>query len=86
MLKMVEARFKFGAFEQGEFTYTGIRFKQWDDGSIEYDQIPYIILSPIALGRGRREDPEEERTSFRSLIGALQYAAVHSRPDLVAKI
>ena len=92
MLKRVEARFKFGAFEQGEFTYTGIHFRQWDDGSIEYDQVPYIEkISPIVLGRGRKDDPEaliseSERTAFRSLIGALQYAAVHSRPDLAAKI
>ncbi|CAK9068255.1 unnamed protein product [Durusdinium trenchii] len=92
MLKKVEARFKFGAFETGEFTYTGIRFKQWDDSSIEYDQIDYIEkIPPISLGKGRRDDPEalvteEERTSFRSLIGALQYSAVHSRPDLAAKI
>ena len=92
MLKRVEARFKFGAFETGEFTYTGIRFKQWDDSSIEYDQIDYIgKIPPISLGKGRRDDPEalvseEERTSFRSLIGALQYSAVHSRPDLAAKI
>ena len=92
MLKKVEARFKFGAFEQGEFTYTGIHFRQWDDGSIEYDQIPYVEkINPIILGKGRRDDPESlitegERTSFRSLIGALQYAAVHSRPDLAAKV
>ena len=92
MLKRVEARFKFGAFETGESRYTGIRFKQWDDSSIEYDQIDYIEkIPPISLGKGRRDDPEalvseEERTSFRSLIGALQYSAVHSRPDLAAKI
>jgi hypothetical protein len=39
MLRRVENRFKFGAFEKGEFKYTGIHFKQWDDCSIEYDQI-----------------------------------------------
>ena len=92
MLKKVEARFKFGAFETGDFTYTGIRFKQWDDFSIEYDQIGYVEkIPPISLGKGRRDDPEslvteDGRTSFRSLNGALQYAAVHSRPDLAAKI
>ena len=92
MLAGVEARFKFGAFDKGEFTYTGIRFRQWDDFSIEYDQIEYIEkIKPIVLGRGRKDDPEalvteDERTSYRSLIGALQYAAVHSRPDLAAKI
>ena len=92
MLRRVEKKFKFGAFEEGEFTYTGIHFRQWDDGSIEYDQVPYIEkIQPIALGKGRKEDPESlisegERTAFRSLIGALQYAAVHSRPDLAAKV
>ena len=92
MLKRVEARFKFGSFEKGEFVYTGIRFRQWDDGSIEYDQIPYIEkISPICLDKGRKEDvdsplSESERTKFRSLIGALQYAAVHTRPDIAAKI
>jgi hypothetical protein len=35
MLKRVEARFKFGAFERREFKYTGIHFRQWDDYSIE---------------------------------------------------
>ena len=75
-----------------KFTYTGIHFRQWDDGSIEYDQGSYIEkIGPIVLGKGRQDDPEaliseSERTASRSLIGALQYAAVHSRPDLAAKI
>ena len=29
---------------------------------------------------------ENERHALRSLIGALQYAGVHTRPDLCAKI
>ena len=92
MLARVEARFKFGAVDKGEVTYTGIRFRQWDDSSIEYDQVEYIEkIAPIVLGRGRKDDPkalvtEDERTSFRSLIGALQYAAVHSRPELQSEV
>ena len=76
MLAGVEARFKFGAFDKGEFTYTGIRFRQRDDFSIEYDQIEYIEkIKPIVLGRGRKDDlealvTEDERTSYRSLISA----------------
>ena len=92
MLKRVEQRFKFGSFETGEFKYTGIHFKQWDDGSIEYDQVAYIDkISPISVSKSRKNEPQaevtdQERTLFRSLIGALQYAAVHTRPDLSAKV
>ena len=92
MLNRVEKRFKFGSFETGEFKYTGIHFKQWDDGSIEFDQMDYIEkIAPINIGKSRRSEPScevtpEERSMLRSLIGALQYAAVHSRPDLSAKV
>lgn len=90
--KRVEQRFAFGAFECGEFKYTGIHFKQWDDGSIEYDQKAYIEkVEPIQIDKQRRLTPkvdvdEKERKALRSLIGALQYAAVHTRPDISAKV
>ena len=92
MLKRVESRFKFGAFEKGEFKYTGIHFKQWDDCSIEYDQVAYVEkISPISVEKSRKQQldspvTETERSSLRSLVGALQYAAVHSRPDIAAKV
>ena len=92
MLKRLESRFKFGSFERKEFKYTGIHFKQWDDYSIEYDQVAYIDkISPISIPKSRRLQPtaevsEEERTALRSLVGALQFAAVHTRPDLSAKV
>ena len=92
MLKQIESRFKFGSFEVGQFKYTGIDFRQWDDGSIEYDQKRYIEkIEPISVSKERRQDPscsvtEQERKSLRSLVGALQYAGVHTRPDICAKI
>eukprot|EP00435_Cladocopium_sp_Y103_P009579 s5005_g2.t1 len=92
MLERVEKRFKFGSFETGEFKYTGIHFKQWDDGSIEYDQKGYIEkIEPISIPKERRSNPESlvsepERKALRSLIGALQYASVHTRPDISAKV
>ena len=92
MLKRVEARFKFGAFERREFKYTGIHFRQWDDFSIEYDQIEYVErISPVAIDKTRKSQltaplSETEKSSLRSIVGALQYAAVHSRPDLSAKV
>ena len=54
MLKRVESRFKFGSFEKRSFKYTGIDFRQWDDCSIEYDQIGYIEkIAPISVTKGR---------------------------------
>ena len=92
MLKRVEGRFKFGSFDKREFKYTGIHFRQWDDYSIEYDQIEYIEkINPVTIEKSRRLQPEaplneQEKSSLRSIVGALQYAAVHSRPDLAAKV
>ena len=92
MLRRIEKRFKFGSFERKEFKYTGINFRQWDDFSIEYDQISYVDkISPISIPKTRRQQPtaavsETERTELRSLVGALQYAAVHTRPDISAKV
>ena len=92
MLKRVESRFKFGSFEKPSFKYTGIDFRQWDDCSIEYDQIGYIEkIAPISVTKGRRSQPnaelnDAERSELRSLVGALQYAAVHTRPDISAKV
>lgn len=59
MLSRVEKKFKFGAFETGQFKYTGINFRQWDDGSVEYDQKEYIEkIQPIVVPKERRGQPE----------------------------
>eukprot|EP00435_Cladocopium_sp_Y103_P018919 s1103_g4.t1 len=92
VLERVRKRFSFGSFEKGSFVFTGIRFRQWDDGSVEYDQIEYIDkISPIEIPKYRRAGSDSpltpgEVTQLRSLIGALQYAAVHTRPDIAAKV
>ena len=91
-LERIRKRFKFGSFEKRDFTFTGIRFRQWDDFSVEYDQVEYIEkIRPIEIPKVRRGQLESpltpgEVTQLRSLTGALQYAAVHTRPDLAAKI
>ena len=91
-LNRIRKHFSFGSFEKGSFTFTGIRFKQWDDKSVEYDQIEYIErIQPLEIPRHRRTQlgsqiTAEETTQLRSSVGALQYAAVHTRPDLAAKI
>ena len=59
--------------------------------SIEMDQVDYIQkIEPIDVGRSRRSQleadvTEMERQHLRRLCGSLQYAAVHTRPDLSAK-
>ena len=79
-LQRIRKKFNFGSFEQGCFTFTGIKYRQWDDKSVEYDQIDYIEkISPIEVPKSRRNQPlsrltEEETTQLRSLVGALQYA------------
>lgn len=74
MLKRVEQRFKFGSFGTRKFKNTGIHFKQWDDGSIEYDQIDsdwvYRGNSPQFDFKESQNDPqaevsEQERTLYR---------------------
>ncbi|CAE7349620.1 unnamed protein product [Symbiodinium sp. CCMP2592] len=83
--------YSFGAYEEMDFVFTGIHFKQWDDGSVEMDQHKYVEqIQPIHVARLRRADPESELTGpevkeLRRINGSLQYAAVHTRPDLAAK-
>ena len=91
-LEDVRAAFEFGSFEKGSFVFTGIALKQWDDGSIEMDQNGYVEkISPITIPKMRRQQPTSpltpnEISAVRSLVGALQYAAVHTRPDIAARV
>ena len=92
VLEKLRSRYNFGSFEEGSFVFTGIRVHQWDDMSIELDQVEYIEgIEPINVPRDRRRNPDDpidepERKRFRQLIGSLQYAAVHTRPDISAKV
>ena len=64
--------------------FTGIRLKLWDDMRIER-------VDPIQVPHERRKAPdadvtEAKRKSLRRLVGSLQYAAVHTRADMCAKV
>ena len=56
------------------------------------DQKGYLRnVEPINIPRHRCQEPESEigdaeRYSLRALCGSMQYAAVHTRPDLAAKV
>ena len=88
----VRAAFEIGSFEKRSFVFTGISLNQWDDGSIEMDQNKYIEkISPIQIPKMRRQEPSsplspDEVSAVRSLVGAIQYAAVHTRPDIAARV
>ena len=92
VIKELRAIYSFGSYDENEFTFTGIHFRQWDDCSIELDQIKYIEgIHPIHVPKHRRQEPtseleQSEVQELRRLNGSLQYAAVHTRPDLAAKI
>lgn len=84
--------YSFGAYKEGEFEFCGVRYFQWDDGSIGMEQSSYIQkISRIEIPRSRRVDPKSPLTAtetqmLRQKCGSIQYAAVHTRPDLAAKV
>eukprot|EP00435_Cladocopium_sp_Y103_P071366 s617_g37.t1 len=84
--------YDFGAYNEGEFEFCGVRYRQWDDGTIEMDQCGYLEkIEPVEIPRSRRQTPEEglsavEVQQLRRICGSLQFAAVHTRPDLAAKV
>ena len=62
------------------------------DNSIRISQGEYINkIDPINIAKNRRVQKDDNATEqevqdLRALCGSLQYAAVHSRPDLAAKV
>ena len=65
---------------------------QSSDGGINMSQAEYVKkIEPIRISQQRRlQDTEkvneEERQALRALIGSLQYASVHTRPDLASRL
>eukprot|EP00435_Cladocopium_sp_Y103_P048285 s125_g14.t1 len=91
-ISKLEAKYPFGSKKSRSFTFTGIDLKQHPDNSIELSQTQYINnINPISLKPERRAQEtaavtEAERHLLRGLIGSLQYAAVHTRPDLTSSL
>eukprot|EP00435_Cladocopium_sp_Y103_P033991 s557_g8.t1 len=87
-IQKLEAKYPFGSKKSQSFTFTGIEMQQQPDQSIRLSQTKYVNNIPaITIKPERRqfEDEsvtEEERHLLRGLVGSLQYAAVHTRPDL----
>ena len=91
-LETLEKKYPFGSKKMQSFTFTGIDMTQAPDKSIRLSQSKYVRnIEPIVLSRERRtqlqsEVTEDERQALRGLIGSLQYAAVHTRPDLSSRL
>ena len=87
-IQKLEKKYPFGSKKSKSFTFTGIDMQQLPDQSIQLSQTKYVNNIPsISIKPERRlqEDQpvtEEERHHLRGLVGSLQYAAVHTRPDV----
>ena len=66
--------------------------EQLPDFSIKISQEEYVHkIMPIDIPKPRRQEKDSPATpseiqSLRALCGSLQYAAVHSRPDIATKV
>ena len=87
-LKLLEAHFAFGSHKRSRFCFTGIDLEQRADYGIVLSQSAYIRkINAIKIDPGRKTQPsaavtEAEKRQLRAIIGSLQYASVHTRPDL----
>ena len=91
-INQLEKKYPFGSKKVQQFTFTGIEMNQQPDGTITMNQSKYVnAIEPIKISTDRRNQGEEkvtesERQSLRAIIGSLQYAAVHTRPDLASRL
>ena len=91
-LKELQKQLPFGSQEFDRFKFTGLDIEQLPDFSIKVSQKDYVHrIDPIEIckvRRGQKDAPINgfELQSLRGLCGSLQYAAVHSRPDIATKV
>lgn len=92
VIASLESKYPFGSKKVQSFTFTGIEMFQHPNKSISLSQSSYVrAIDPIKISPERKKQgdspvSEEEKQSLRALIGSLQYAAVHTRPDLSSRL
>ena len=92
VIDQLEKKYPFGSKKLHQFTFTGIEMQQHPNKSITMSQSKYVCaIKPIRITNQRRsqqDEPisEDERQELRAVIGSLQYAAVHTRPDLASRL
>ena len=91
-IRELQKQLPFGSQEFDRFKFTGLDIEQLPDFSIKVSQKDYIHrIDPIDVNKDRRGQKDasinnHELQSLRGLCGSLQYAAVHSRPDIATKV
>ena len=91
-LKGLERKYPFGSQKMGQFTFTGIDMFQHPNKAITLSQSNYVkAITPTKISLELRKDETtpinaEEKMALRGLIGSLQYASVHTRPDLASRL
>ncbi|CAE7252473.1 RE1 [Symbiodinium sp. CCMP2592] len=75
--------------KRGEFRFCGKNIVQKENGIIEIDL--YDAIESINLDPSRRKQPnavvtEEEKSSFRALIGQMGWVTRQSRPDIMVNV
>ena len=92
VIQELEKKYPFGSKRVQQFTFTGIDMQQHANKSISLSQSRYVReITPITIEAERRKDPmlevtPKERQELRALIGSLQYASVHTRPDISSRL
>ena len=90
--KRIQTRFKWGEWEEGNFTQCGVKIERQNDGSYHLSQQSYLDkVSEICLSSGRRkqtkeETTEREKTQLRGLLGALSWYGQQCAPHLSASV
>ena len=91
-LEELQKTLPFGSREYSRFKFTALDVEQLPDFSIKTNQGKYVNkIGPIDIPKARRNQPEEKITpnelqQLRGFCGSLQYAAVHSRPNIATKV
>ena len=91
-LKILQQKLTFGAEKHTSFTFTGVHLQQRAASAIVASQADYgKRISPVEIPRNRRIAPESglserEISQLRGILGSIQYAVTHSRPDLAARL
>ena len=86
-MNKLRTRFYAGKIEEKMFKYIGFTLKQIENG-IVLDQSDYvnkmknIIIDPVRASEKNEPLNEDEQTSYRQLIGQLNWAVQGSRPDM----
>ena len=92
LCEKIKGRFKWGAWEEKEFTQCGVFVRQMPDFSFELSQAQYIEdLKEIGIPAERRREPDSlttdrEKSKLRMALGGLSWCAQQTQPQISAAV